>query len=366
MNLATLPPSAIPPAVVRSAPGLLNRDPARRACRAWWRESLGPLGLSRPPPRVALPGAAAAGGRTTVLIQTQSDGSAAIFMHARQLVELAALVSVQGPVLVRGTGRISKTSMEQYWIASKSRQDRWAQSLKGHYPTAVLPARPSARLKSSLLRSVVEEILTGEVLTRVWTAVTCAYDRHHGIDLAEPIARSVLTGHLEARHRVLTLLVCDPGFDTEQAVKLNRLRRRTERWTDMLIGHLAELDDVSEFAIDPYRAKDYADDLGCRSGPGEGQVAWPIVLASLRAAFGGGLSPASPNADLNARIAASIVACFRSGFSDFSGLCQSAWLVRLSNVANDAQEMIDELLALDEAPSRGGRVGLKRGRPFDH
>ena len=51
-------------------------------------------------------------------------------MHARELIELAALVSAHGPVLVQSGERISSEGVEQYWTTSKVRLDRWGRSLK--------------------------------------------------------------------------------------------------------------------------------------------------------------------------------------------------------------------------------------------
>jgi hypothetical protein len=271
-------------------------------------------------------------------------------MHARELVELAALVTVHGPVLVQNSGRISEQSIEQYWVASKSRLDRWGRALKGlsSHPGDV--ARHAAQREQPRLGGLIEEILAGEVLTRVWTAVMCAYDRRRGTEQVEPIVRSVLVGHLEARHRVLRLLVSGPHVDVELAVKLNRLRRSTERWTDTLIGYLTGLDDLSRFAVDPDRAEEFAEDLRYRSHLAGGRHAWPLMLASLRSAFRQGLAWQSPNVDLNARIATSILACFQPELFDAAGLFRSAWLMRVSSVADDAQGMIDDLLASDRAP----------------
>lgn len=273
-------------------------------------------------------------------------------MHARELVELAAIVSAHGPVLIRGAGQLSATGMEQYWTASKCRLDRWSRSLKGFARYAEDAQEQRRQAQWPLARSVLEEILTGEVLTRVWAAVLCAYDRHHGHHETEAIARSVLIGHLEARHRVLTLLVRSPAIEAEGAVKLNHLRRRSERWTDLLVGYLLGTHDVSQFAIDPERARQFAEDLRYRSNLKGGRHAWPLVLASLRAAFGEGLCGISPNADLNAQIASSILACFQGDLFDSTGLFHSLWLTRLANVTNDAQGMVEDLLALD-APKVG-------------
>ena len=214
-------------------------------------------------------------------------------MHARELVELAAIVSAHGPVLIRSGKPISADSIEQYWTTSKVRLDRWARRLKSFVGRADADAR-QRRDQWPEVRGVLEEILTGEMLTRVWTAVLCAYDRRRGADEAEPVARSVMIGHMEARHRVLTLMVRGPGIDAEAAVKLNRLRRRAERWTDLLVGHLAGMHDVSEFAFDPQRASDFAEDLRHRSGLQGGRHVWPLVLASLRAAFRQGSARRAP------------------------------------------------------------------------
>jgi hypothetical protein len=269
-------------------------------------------------------------------------------MHARELIELAAIISASGPALVCGVEQLSAAGIEQYWTTSKSRLDRWGWSLKSFNDEARRADAKRHAPRWPYFRGVFEEILTGEVLTRTWAAVLCAHDRQHGTDVAEPIARSVLIGHLEARHRVLMLLVHGPGIDAEQAVKLNYLRRRSERWTDLLVGYLTGLHEVSEFAIEPQRAKDFAEDLRYRSDLPGGRYAWPLMLASLRSSFRQSLGPMSPNADLNARIASSILSCFPPECFDSIGLFSSLWMVRIANATSDAQGMIENLLALDK------------------
>jgi hypothetical protein len=271
-------------------------------------------------------------------------------MHAREFVELAALISAHGPTLIQSEERIPAASIEQYWTTSKVRLDRWAWRLRGFADRAGGSADADVRRRRAQwpeVRGALEEILTGEMLTRVWTAVLCGYDRRHGGNEVEPVARSVLIGHMEARHRALTLLVRGPGIDADAAAKLNRLRRRVEHWTDLLVGHLAGIHDVGEFAFDPQRAQDFAGDLQYRSDLQGGRQAWPLALASLRVAFRQELSPQSPNADLNARIAASILSCFPPELFDSTGLLRSLWLMRLTNVAEDTQGMIDALLGVE-------------------
>lgn len=269
-------------------------------------------------------------------------------MNSGELVELAALVATHSPSLIRNGGQLSNASTEQYWIASKTRLDEWARSLK-LYTEYVrdLPAnkRPA---QQQHIQGVLEEVFLGEILTRVWTGVTCALDQYRGTDQTEPTARSVLVGHLEARHRALQLLLNPLAIDAQAAANLNRVRRRAERWTDLLVGYLAEACDVSDVAQDPQRARDFAEDLRHERESGTNQHAWPILLSSLRSAFQQ-TGPPSPNAKLNARIASSLLACFPADMLDSVGMIESLWQVRMNNMTVDTQGMIDELLAMDES-----------------
>jgi predicted nucleic acid-binding protein len=273
-------------------------------------------------------------------------------MHAHELIELAAVAAVHGTPLILSREPIPADAIEAYWTASKSRLDRWGRALKDYTRQVTSDTAPISPRDQETVRAVLEEVLTGEVLTRVWSAVLCAYDRSRGTDQMEPVARSVLIGHLEARHRVLTLLVSGPGIDAEQAVKLNRLRRRIERWTDMLVGYLAARHDVTEFAIDPRRAKDFAEDLDIQQKSAGGRYAWPLTLASLRTAFRVGLSPLTPNADLNAAIASSVLSAFPASLFNSTGLLRSTWLLRMSRVTSDTQGMLNQLLRPNEPSSR--------------
>ena len=90
-----------------------------------------------------------------------------------------------------------------------------------------------------------------------------------------------------------------------------------------------------------------ADDLACDRSPSAIELTWQLVLATLRAAFQTSLADRSPNADLNQRIASSVLALFNNDVFDSLGLPKSLWLERLSHTATDTQGLLDELFALD-------------------
>ncbi len=47
-------------------------------------------------------------------------------MHVRELVELGALVATHGIDFIQRSNLLTQRRMEQYWLASRCRQERWA------------------------------------------------------------------------------------------------------------------------------------------------------------------------------------------------------------------------------------------------
>jgi hypothetical protein len=271
-------------------------------------------------------------------------------MHAAELVELAALLAANSASFLSADVRISPHSLDEYWTISKCRLDRWYRTLHDFRAQMEETRQRPTAAQWKRLRTVAEEILGGEVLARVWCAIMAAADRIAGVDVGESISRSVLIGHMEARNRALALVLSGRGVEPSQALMLNRLRRRTERWTDLLVGYVAQHHPVSGFAPDPERALDFAEDLRRHRDCEGGRHAWPLTLAALRAAIGKGFAAISPNADLNTRIAGSILAALPAGAFDGVGVMRSLWMVRMSTAVADTEGMVADLLR-DEADS---------------
>ena len=273
-------------------------------------------------------------------------------MQVRELVERGALVAAHGAAFLQRHDSLRRRHMDQYWTASRCRQHRWAAAIKKYTSGGIRDASANW----AAMRPVIEEIVASELLTRTWAAVACACDHKSGVREFGPIVRSVLVGHIEARSRGLNVMIYGQGFTVEGGVELNRLRRQTERWTDMLLAYLVDRHEVAEFAFNAQRCRDFASDLRYESNLPGGH-AWKLALASLRAAFHNGLTASGPNQDLNQRIASSILACFHSDLFDSSGLLKSLWMVRLDHVADDTQGLLD-LLTREESAS--GRFSVRQ------
>ncbi len=268
-------------------------------------------------------------------------------MHVRELVELAAVVTSHAPTFVCRGITPGESRLDEYWLASRCRLERWGLALRA-YHTNIHATKATAAWQA--VRPIIEEVLASELLTRVWTAVMTAHDQQHGTSECEPIVRSVLIGHREARNRAMNIMVYGRGFSVEEGVVLNRLRRRVERWTDMLLGRLIQRYDVDSLAFDPQRAREFAADLRFEQKHFPRDHAWNLALASLRATFQTGLSDVAPNADLNQRIANSIWAFFPEEGFDSIGLPKSSWMLRLDGTAQDMEGLINDLWAVDDQP----------------
>ena len=261
-------------------------------------------------------------------------------MHAIELIMLAARVARQGRQLVRSTEPWDSRPLNDYWCCSKIRLDRWYGELKA-YSTAIGQDQPWSWHQA---RPVVEEILASEILTRVWAAAATARDQYAGTNDAEPLVRSILIGHMEARNRVLRLLLYAPGVAADDAVTLNSLRSQAERWTDLLIGSLLAEGDVAEFAFDPERARDFSDDFdeGCAINA---QTVWGALLASLQQGFTQSLTSPPVQPELNGQIYQSVAYCLSPDDWYLSPLEPGDWFQRIDQLTETTAGLILQLAA---------------------
>ncbi len=285
-------------------------------------------------------------------------------MQACDLVEFAAILASNGSAIVGHAAHFSSSGLEQYWTAARCRHERWCRDLKQFSQELHSVRAHDLTERWRQMGQIIEEILTTEILTRVWGAICCASERHRGLDEASSLVRNILTAHLEARHRALNLMVYGHGLRVEEAVLLNRMRRRNERWNDVLLSQLSAVADVSEFAFSASRVRDFAGEVRTSR---DRATAWSLLLAALRVAYQYPAPAESPNADVNSRVAAGILGCLPRELFESTGMLKSMWLWRIQHAASDTQGLIEQLIQLDAAPSSDlpdqlRRPGLPRTR----
>lgn len=218
------------------------------------------------------------------------------------------MLTWHGPSLIELPRPLPERALEDYWTASKCRLDRWGHELR-LIRDEVSPLFGSPPLDWRSVSALCDEILTGEIVTRLWTGLLRLHDSRRREIAAEPIARSVMLGHVEARHRVLGLIMKSYGQDSHEAAALNRLRDRCERWSDILLARFAVTGAVEDLAHDPLRVRDYLEEWPATSADETKQTRAALLLGSFSAAFPA-RPPLTANADLNGRIAQSILSIF--------------------------------------------------------
>ena len=172
--------------------------------------------------------------------------------------DLASVIARQAPAVLSNPMCVTDTHAADYWRASRTRSDVW-----GAETAALTTARRlSPKQRSQALRCV-REVLTSELVTRMWTAILVTHDRRHDSRVAT-LAWRVFERHQESRLAALRLMTRPDGLTEEQVDELDGLRRRAERWTDCLLASVSRRpkDPASAMAFDAGRLADFVEDAG--------------------------------------------------------------------------------------------------------
>jgi hypothetical protein len=206
-------------------------------------------------------------------------------LNLHHLAEIAALVSAHAAHLIEQPGKMPARPLQNFWKHSRHRLHGWTFRLRsemGKFDSLEPELQESAWGRTE---PILEQIFVSDLLTRVWAAVLTASDRRRQVPFAEPIARNVLVGHLEARHLALGMMVNCPQGQLRRVQRIDRLRRSMERWTDLLLGHLVCRYDVGEFAFEVQRAVDFGNDQIEGGLLQPGTPAWRLLIAGLTLAI---------------------------------------------------------------------------------
>ncbi len=256
-------------------------------------------------------------------------------LQLKDLVELTTFVATHWTHLVEAPEGPSLQALQMYWRAGRERNHQWLRLLQQarvcaaatSSQTPLANADDNHQAQSwSLIRRVAEEIFVSEMLTRLWTAVLIAWDDRQGIEWGGPIGRSVFIGHLEARRLCLQAMINAPDLVLHEIVTLDRVRRQTERWSDVLLGPLCLCYPVTELAFSVQRAQDFAYEAGAGLS---GKAVQSLLAAGLTACFSESKFSQQVLSAETLLVASSILACFPSDAVASTGELKSSRLLRL-------------------------------------
>ena len=208
--------------------------------------------------------------------------SVEVGLSVKSLAEVALLVSRVGRCVIADGHEPSPNSLREFWQQTRALQQQWTSRLDAW--------SAEADPELSQLAELGAQLFISELLTRVWSTVLLGVDRQTGRDDLSRVARNAVSSLLQVRHGVMSRLLQQPDTSASQVAEIERLRRRSDRWTDLLIGNLAGSHDLFEFAFDVERAKDFATE-SIEYDPATGpHPVEHLVAAGLRMAFLGQLS----------------------------------------------------------------------------
>lgn len=220
-------------------------------------------------------------------------------VSVKTLAEIALLASRVGREVIADRREPSAGSLRQFWQQTRALQQHWLRKLDA-WNSAGDPD-----LKQ--LEEVATQLFITELLARVWSTVLLGVDSQTGKNDLSRVARNAVSGLLQVRHVVMSLLVQQAESTHSRIAEIERLRRRSDRWTDLLIGNLAGQHDLFEFAFDVERARDFAlesQEYHPATGP---HPIDHLVTAGLRMAFLGQLPEALLTEEPFIRLVESIV-----------------------------------------------------------
>ena len=214
--------------------------------------------------------------------------SAEVGLSVKSLVEVALLASRVGRCAIEDRCEPSSNSLRDFWQQTRNLQKHWTSQLDAW--------SAETDLELSQLSELSIQLFASELLVRVWSTVLLGIDRETGRDDLSRIARNAVSGLLQVRHGVMSRLLQQPGSSSQRVAEIERMRRRCDRWADLLIGNLAGRRELFEFAFEVERARDFAtESIEYDPSTGPNPVEH-LVTAGLRMAFLGQL-PETPLAE---------------------------------------------------------------------
>ena len=290
-------------------------------------------------------------------------------MNLRHSVETAALISVHSQHITESPHPITEVSLQQYWERSQRRLKVWISGLVETQRAFASAEEHSVERLWAERIPLLEEIFVSEILTRVWGATLTAADRQQRKQSAGPIALNILKGHTEARTRALSLMVNDSRLTLDNLAGIERLRRKVERWTDVLIGHLVVRYGVDEYAFHAGRAREYGEEQLRQEAESGSEHVWALVFTGLRMAFPPLPTQSHfPNEFLEHQILGTVLGCFPSAAFGADGQFLSQYSARVERSSRQPERLPVELPKPVATPpallKKEGTLGNGRGISF--
>lgn len=290
-------------------------------------------------------------------------------MHAFSLAHVANTFCQHAESQVALECFPSRDAIQAYWLTHRFRHEYWNTQLAAHRAAIQKPGVSHRNRRWREITPVLEEILLSEPLSRcIAYHANVLEEEQIDFDFG-PLAHNVLNSHIEARHRCLHLIVFGSGLDVELAVRLNRMRRVLEMYSDQLIAYMRPVENLEAYCFDPEMTA--AAQLTLRSNTSS---SWRILgsLASARwldRSLQNEVEPKTASGRLNHRLSQIVLELLPNSLFDGLGIPQSresAWLSCLSRESDgvdpETQRNLSSPLELFKGLRQGTAVAESTNR----
>lgn len=179
-------------------------------------------------------------------------------VNLRVTAEAACVLAWYGPAL-RSRGRADLAPLQTYWTHFRFRNHLWQRALDQFEADSSAFRTPPDRTRFKQQTELLEEILVSELLTRVVATLLSLQELNADMVLPGPcqMAHRTVAEHLTLKHRAI---IASRGAITTvpELLRQQRLQRRLDRWTDLLISPLAGSPESARFAVDSDRCLSFA------------------------------------------------------------------------------------------------------------
>jgi hypothetical protein len=262
-------------------------------------------------------------------------------MQTRDFLGQAIFLTSQFEVIVGARCRLPESVLQRFWVASRSRFDDWGTKLR--QCTDQLDQTDYS--VDSLWRGwtpLLEEILISEIVTRIWSYLLEALDDRWAFHEYAPVGQSAYRAHIDARRRVLNLMLRGRPRALPAVWRLNCQRVGAERWTDLLLGQVDQRDWLAGYAFDAERVRRFAGINSHQAGAGA------ILQAASRTAFTDCADVPPEHVELHLRMHSAMLGCLGRELFQGDGPPISLWQARLTALTDDAQCLLQRWI---EGPS---------------
>ena len=251
-------------------------------------------------------------------------------LTVKSLAEVAWLASRVGRQMIETQKEPSPAALRGFWQNTRQLQRAWDEFL--NQPIADDTTR---------FQEVAAQLFTTELLARVWGTILGRIDQQTGRTDLTRIATNAVSGLMLIRNRMLSSLLNQSATSVAWAADLDRLRRRCDRWTDLLIGNLCGRNEFFQFAFDPDRVRDFAEEA--RDSESNSHPVELLVAAGVRLSFLGQLPDVQLDSPAFEALLQSILGSIPEQAFHRDGSLRDR-LIPNSDSATDATDQSDDVL----------------------